>query len=114
MEVDHEEWTEYSLRGAPAALLCVFWRGGLDRPRVGYAKDFPADLNAAGLWWKLTGIARMELDAMPPEQREQVLGSTPSYLERILSGSFVGAAAATYDGLTLTPLGLIPKSYIHH
>lgn len=61
MEIDHEEWSEYSLRPAPATLLCVFWRGGLDRPRVGYAKDFPADLNAVGLWWKLTGIAKEEL-----------------------------------------------------
>jgi hypothetical protein len=86
-----EDWTSYEFQLAPRNLLCLFrrtaeaynkaiesphfslanWRK--ETPRVAYARDFPPEFNISGLEWKLTGIAREELDRMPLEVRRQVM-----------------------------------------
>ena len=87
------DWTDYASTPAPRDLLCQFrrseewlrdaqinqgrrnnreaFREGL-QGWTGHARDFSAHYNVAGLQWKLTGIAREELDRMPEEVRRQV------------------------------------------
>lgn len=99
--VNGEDWTSYEFQPAPPTLLCLFRRnedsirqlqriGQLRevnlRVWTGYAQDFSPEFNAANLEWKLTGIAREELDAMVPEFRAQVVPSAgwASMLNRLL------------------------------
>ena len=76
-----EVWINYEDQSAPRDLLCLFrrnaetyyravaspyfslaaWRREI--PSIGYARDFPLDLDTTGLEWKLTGIAHEELNA---------------------------------------------------
>jgi hypothetical protein len=70
-----EDWTDYNFQPAPSNLLCQFQR--IDERGclrfVGFAKDMLPEFNIARLQWKLTGIAREQLDRMPPEVRAQVM-----------------------------------------
>ena len=76
-----DDWTSYELQPAPRDLLCRF---RYPLPQIspdayceytGYAKDFAPQYDpfSAGLEWKLTGIAREQLDRMPEEVRRQVM-----------------------------------------
>ena len=70
-------WTNYIFTPAPPSLLCQFRRRVSDEAAVlctGYACDFSPESNCANLEWRLTGIAREQLDRMPPEARAQVFG----------------------------------------
>ncbi len=89
-----EDWTSYEFQPAPRTLLCQFRRKD-GFAYTGYAEDFYPEFNVAGLEWKLTGIAKEQLDRMPPEVRAQVLPQ----------GGF-GAWAAMLIG-PATPLGLL-------
>jgi hypothetical protein len=92
------DWTDYFLAPAPPSLLCQFRRrraNSIEQEGVRYAQDFPSEFNCAGLEWKLTGIAREELDRMPEEVRRQVMP------EHSL-GQFVGALVNPFN-----PLGLL-------
>ena len=73
-----ESWVRYELQPAPRNLLCQFRRKGQGSAGwfVGYAKDFSSYFNIADLEWQLTGIAREQLDRMPPEVRAQVMPPT--------------------------------------
>lgn len=83
-----EDWTEYTFQPAPRTLLCQFRREG-QPVYVGYAKDFPPEFNVAGLEWKLTGIAREQLDRMPEEVGRQVMPEaswlTTSFVTSLMS-----------------------------
>jgi hypothetical protein len=93
-------WTNYVYHPAPRSLLCQFRRQDGDYlwQFVGYAKDFLSVFNVAGLEWKLTGIARVELDRMPDEQRRQMFGvmSSSWHLGNFggMSGNMLGAFAS--------------------
>jgi hypothetical protein len=65
-------WTSYEFQRAPRTLLCQFRRKD-GFAHTGYAKDFQPEFNIAGLEWRLTGIARTELEGMPEETRQQVM-----------------------------------------
>lgn len=67
-----ETWTNYIMQPAPRTLLCQFRRED-GFTHVGYAKDFLPEFNISGLEWKLTGIAREELDRMPLEVRRRAM-----------------------------------------
>ena len=67
------DWTDYMFQPAPRSLLCQFRRKEWAEIHVGYAKDFRPEFNVAGLEWKLTGIAREQLDQMPATVRTQVM-----------------------------------------
>jgi len=77
-----EDWTSYEFQPAPRDLLCQF-RGHAGFVKsdgvfvgpvcTGYAKDFSPYCNVHGIEWKLTGIAREQLDRMPEEVRRQVM-----------------------------------------
>jgi hypothetical protein len=81
-----ETWTSYKFQLAPQDLLCQFRyplpdiNGDAYCKYTGYARDFAPyyDL-AAGLEWKLTGIAREQLDRMPEEVRRQVMSQSMGY-----------------------------------
>lgn len=66
------DWTDYTATPAPRTLLCQFRRRD-GFAHTGYAKDFLPEFNVAGLEWRLTGIARTELEGMPEETRQQVM-----------------------------------------
>ena len=73
-----EDWTNHAAYPAPPSLLCQFRYSSVgnayvEHVWVAYAKDFGPTLNIANLEWRLTGIAREQLDRMPPEVRAQVL-----------------------------------------
>lgn len=67
-----DDWTDYTWQPAPQFLLCQFRRKD-GFAHTGYAKDFCPEFNVAGLEWKLTGIAREQLDQMSPEARAQMM-----------------------------------------
>jgi hypothetical protein len=63
-----ETWTQYALQPPSRDLLCQFRRHADQGPAgwfVAYARDFRPEFNISGLEWRLTGIAREELDRMP-------------------------------------------------
>lgn len=61
-------WTHYLYR-KPPNVLCEFQT---DAERfLAYPKDLHPAFNIAGLYWRLTGIGRRELEQMTPEQRLQ-------------------------------------------
>ncbi len=70
-----EDWTNYGFHPAPRTLLCQFRRRGQGEAGwfVGYAKDFAPEFNIVDFEWRLTGIAKEELDQMGPEGRAQVM-----------------------------------------
>jgi hypothetical protein len=97
------DWTSYEAQPAPRDLLCQFRRqdGKYLWEFVGYAKDFLPEFDIAGLKWRLTGIAREELDGMTPEEREKALSRHP-----VMVGGFwneLSALGAHTSGL-LGPL----------
>ena len=67
-----ETWTSYEFQRAPTDFLCQFRRED-GFTHIGYAKDFLPEFNISGLEWKLTGIAREQLDGMPEEFKRQVM-----------------------------------------
>jgi hypothetical protein len=84
------DWTNYVYRPAPRSLLCVFRHPAWDRTVVCYARNFFPDCNVVGLEWKLTGIARMELDQMPEEAQAQVMALVPGSCMLVNSGAMLG------------------------
>jgi hypothetical protein len=86
------DWTSYEAQPAPRTLLCQFRRqdGKHLREFVGYAKDFLPEFDIAGLKWRLTGIAREELDGMPEAVREQVMPPTNTQWLNVLLGQSSG------------------------
>ena len=70
-----EDWTDYYFQPPPPTLLCQFRRiderGCLQF--VGFSKDMVPEFKSVGLQWKLTGIAREQLDRMPYEVQMQVM-----------------------------------------
>jgi hypothetical protein len=86
-----EDWTDYVFQSAPRTLLCQFRRKEWSKVHVGYAKDFPPESNIAGLEWKLTGIAREQLDHMPPEVKRQMMPeySTWTLLGRLMASPYL-------------------------
>ena len=81
------DWTSYAFQLPPPTLLCQFRREGQGQAGwfVGYAKDFSPEFNVANLEWRLTGIARVQLDQMPPEIRAQVMALTPPWMNRMMT-----------------------------
>lgn len=69
-----EDWTNYATTPAPRTLLCQFRRKDRYFNHVGFAKDFLPEFNVAGLEWRLTGIAKEQLDRMPEEVRTRIFG----------------------------------------
>jgi hypothetical protein len=67
------DWTSYEFQPAPSSLLCQFRERGSDLVFVDYAADFSPTVAVGCLEWKLTGIAREELERMSPEGRAQVM-----------------------------------------
>ncbi len=67
-----EDWTSYELHSAPRGLLCQFRRQD-GFAFTGYAKDFFPEFNVAGLEWKLTGIAKEQLERMPEAVLRQMM-----------------------------------------
>lgn len=68
-----EDWTDYTTIPAPKTLLCQFRRKDRFLNHVGFAKDFLPEFNVVGLEWKLTGIAREQLDRMPEEVKQRMM-----------------------------------------
>lgn len=93
-----EDWASYELQPAPRDLLCQFRRQD-GFAFTGYAKDFFPEFNVAGLEWKLTGIAKEQLERMPPEVRVQV---TPQGGPGTWAAMLMGPVA---------PLGLLFHSF---
>ena len=74
-----DDWTCYEFQPAPRDLLCQFRRKDTQYVTwqfVGFARDFLPEFNVYGLEWKLTGIAREQLDQMPAAVRAQVMPPT--------------------------------------
>ena len=55
-------WTPYLMCRAPVDAMCCFWNEYNGDRWVGYASDMHPFFNVSYLWWKLTGIARIELE----------------------------------------------------
>jgi hypothetical protein len=111
-----EDWTSYELQPAPRDLLCQFrWnRSGEAAIEVAYAKDFPPEVCTTHLEWKLTGIAREQLDRMPEEVRRQVMPEPYSGLMMMSllgrgNGQF-GAQTAGIAGPLINQLGVQAQS----
>jgi hypothetical protein len=79
------DWINHALHPAPRTLLCQFRRPQWNRPVVCYITDFLPDRNVTDLEWRLTGIAREQLDWMPEEVREQVMGSPLGWLTAMMN-----------------------------
>jgi hypothetical protein len=65
-------WTDYLFKRAPSGILCQFARvetsdngGYMTKPWVGVQDDFRPEYNVAGLYWRLTGIGREQLERCP-------------------------------------------------
>lgn len=66
-EADSEGWYAYINHPVPKGILCQFERragmSGEDQGRwVGYA-DFHPQFNVANLYWRLTGIGKMQMES---------------------------------------------------
>lgn len=66
------EWTHSLVRRAPLGILCAFMRESWDKPVICKSSDWRPEVDLNGLYWKLTGIGKEELDAMNPEQRSKI------------------------------------------
>lgn len=76
-----EGWQSYDFRRPPHSILCKFARL-VETPQnsfpqeqgkwVGFVSDLSPQCNVAGLYWTLTGIGRMQLDSMGPEERQEI------------------------------------------
>ena len=98
------DWTDYVYHPAPRSLLCQFRRYGDGPVQIAYAKDFSSYFNVAGLEWKLTGIARMELDRMTDEQKRKMFRSMPGNWVWWMTGNQIEEAGQ---------LGFIPGQLLH-
>ncbi len=66
------DWTDSLFRRAPRGILCAFMREGWEKPTICKYGDWAPETNLSGLYWKLTGIGREELDSMNPQQRAYI------------------------------------------
>lgn len=57
---------------SPPPVLCQFWRGDGRPPFVAFPYDLAPEFNIDGLFWRLTGVGRAQLEAMPERERERV------------------------------------------
>src|ERR1700731_377956 len=100
-----DDWTDYSTQPAPRTLLCQFRRGDKFFNYVAYAKDFDPAFNIAGLEWKLTGIAREQLDWMSEAMRRQVMCENYGPAARLLAQSTMSVQGIwpgeVFDGLLM-------------
>ena len=90
-----EDWTSYEFQSAPPSILCQFRRKDGQHTMVftDYAKNFYPEFNVSGLEWKLTGIAREELEGMSPEWRAQVMSPVTSpWMQQLLGSVSEGVA----------------------
>ena len=63
---DKDGWYAYIYGAPPKDALCQFKQdveGYIGGPWVGYSSDFSPEFNVAYLKWRLTGIARMQLES---------------------------------------------------
>jgi hypothetical protein len=54
---------------APHGILCEFMRETWDKSLICKSSELPPEMNINGLYWRLTGIGRQELERMNPKQR---------------------------------------------
>jgi hypothetical protein len=54
-------WTHWERKEPPAGVLIQVSRDEWERPWLGIREDVPGEINAVGLFWKLTGIGREQL-----------------------------------------------------
>lgn len=93
-----EDWTNYITVPAPRTLLCQFRRKDRYFNHVGFAKDFLPEFNVAGLEWKLTGIAKEQLDRMPEEVRRQVMSEVNGWANSLIAQSGQGLSSQIGSG----------------
>lgn len=87
----------------PRGILCEFWREGWESPAVCLPEQLAPEMNAIGLKWRLTGIGRMTLEAMPQSVRDQVESSGQSsfaWLQQLYSlGASASFSGKFYPGI---------------
>jgi hypothetical protein len=132
-------WTNYAYQRPPRGILCQFERrpafieydpvngiplvsGNVTQRFTGYVDDFGPGFNVAYLYWRLTGIGREELEAMPEQVRAQrerpALGSFQQMANAVM-GSVYGCSEDSYRmsrcafGETLTFAEQMRHSHVH-
>lgn len=79
-------WDTYNWGIPPDGVLIEIYRPEWNHPRVCYRHELHPQMNAVGLYWRLTGIGKEQLDRTPSQQRE-CYGGFANMLNSLLGSS---------------------------